>query len=379
MRCVIDVIRATLVAAFCAGCSNAQPADPQASDPQTSDVRASHAGRIVERIDTALAENDIPGAIVLLDIAGERVSIARGLADRETGLAMETTFLLRAASIGKLHTAAVVHQLILNGDLSLDMSLVDLVAPHFLEGVANADQATIRQLLNHTSGIPDYYDDSWFAQVNAVEGNTADRALAHIRGAPADFPPGTQHAYSNTNYQYLALAAEAVTGQTLDSLYHQFVFTPLGLVATGYNIQFDPRDRIHGYGSVLDPEQDVYELLENNGPDGGIFTTADELADFLAAVFAEDGRLQAIGASMMSDLYDRGEGRYRALGPTYVEHPLGFTAVTHGGSIAGYGTIAIRLLSQDATIIVHVNRDRPDIAGQLARQILLEALTGSAD
>lgn len=369
MPCLKHVIRAAMLAVFCVGCANAEP--PQ-GEPTAAD-------RITDRVDAALAENDIPGAIVLLDMDGERVTIARGLADRETGLEMETTYLLRAASVGKLHTAAVIHQLILNGELSLDMALADLVPPAFLEGVANADQATIHQLLNHTSGIPDYYDDRWFAHVNTREGNTADRTLAHIRGAPAEFPPGTRHAYSNTNYQYLALAAEAVSGQPLDTLYQQLVIEPLGLTATGYNIQFDPRDRIHGYGSEQDPEQDVYELLENNGPDGGIFTTADELADFLDAVFAEEGRLQAIGASMMSELHDRGEGRYRALGPTYVEHPLGFTAITHGGSIAGYGTIAIRLLSHDATVIVHVNRDRPDIAGQLAREILLEALTGAAD
>lgn len=369
MRCVVDVIRAAILAAFCAGYANAEPAPQAVPGPEL----------IIERIDTALAETGIPGAIVLLEIAGDRTTIARGLADRETGLGMETSYLMRAASIGKLHTAAVIHQLILNGDLALDMALADLIEPHWLDRVANADQATIRQLLNHTSGIPDYYDDRWFAEVNAVEGNTAERTLAHIRGVPADFPPGTGHVYSNTNYQYLALAAEAATGQSLDNLYQQFVVAPLDLSATGYNIQFDPRDRIHGYGSELDPEQDVYDLLENNGPDGGIFTTADDLADFLNAVFAEDGRLNAIGASMMSDLHDRGDGRYRALGPTYVEHPLGFTAITQGGSIAGYATIAIRLLSQDATVIVHLNRDRPDIAGQLAQEILLEALTRGAD
>ncbi|WP_323761568.1 serine hydrolase domain-containing protein [Maricaulis sp.] len=369
MPSVIHVIRAAMLAAFLVGCAN----------PEPSDAATTGSDLIIARIDAALAENDIPGAIVLLDIEGSRMTIARGVANRETGLAMQTTHLMRAASVGKLHTAAVIHQLILNGELSLDMKLADVVEAHWLEDIANADQATIRQLLNHTSGIPDYYDDGWFAHVNTVDGNTPERTLAHIRGAAADFPPGTDHAYSNTNYQYLALAAEAVTGQSIDALYRELVFEPLGLSATGYNIQFDPADRIHGYGSELDPEQDAFELLENNGPDGGIFTTADELADFLAALFDDDGRLHPIGASMMSDLHDRGDGRYRALGPTYVEHPLGFTAVTHGGSIAGYGTIAIRLLSQDATVIVHLNRDRSDIAGQLAQQILLEALTGTAN
>ena len=329
---------------------------------------------ITARIDAILAETGIPGALVLIEAGEDRIIVARGLANRETGLPIASDQFIRMASVGKLYTAAIIHRLILDGRIALDDRLADLIDPHWIDGIANADQATVRQLLNHTSGIPDYYDDTWFSLVDTVHLNTPERTLAHIQGVPADFEPGADHAYSNTNYQYLALIAEQVTGQSLEQLYRSTVFEPLGLDATGYNIQFDPRDVIHGYGSELDPEADAYWLQENNGPDGGIFATIGETADFVDAVFRPDGALSELGASMLSDRFDRGEGRYRALGPTYIEDERGFTAVTHGGSIAGYGTIVIRSISHDVTAIAHVNRDRPDIAGLLARDLFLETL-----
>ena len=361
MSRILGAVRLLLLSLFIAGPAHAQ-IDPAFIDTATG------------RVDTLLADNDIPGAVVLVDDGQQRIVIARGLANRETGLAMSPDQLLRVASVGKLYTAAVIHRLVLDGRLGLDDRLADLVDAGWIEDIANADRATVRQLLNHTSGIPDYYDDTWFAEVDTVHLNTPERTLAHIRGVAAEFEPGTDHAYSNTNYQYLALIAQAVTGQSMAGLCQAYLFEPLGLTDTGYDIQFDPRDVIHGYGSERDPEADTYALQENNGPDGGIFATAGDLADFLNAVYGENGRLHDIGVSMLSDLYDRGEGHYRALGPSYTEHPLGFSAITHGGSIAGYGTIVIRAISHDVTVIVHVNRDRPDLAGALARDLLFDVL-----
>ena len=361
MSRIIGAVRLLLLAVLAAAPAHAQ------IDPAFIDAASG-------RVDALLADNDIPGAVVLVDDGQERIIIARGLANRDTGLAMAPDQMLRVASVGKLYTAAVIHRLILDHRIDLDDRLADLVDASWIEGIANADRATVRQLLNHTSGIPDYYDDTWFAGVDTVHLNTPERTLAHIRGVPADFEPGTDHTYSNTNYQYLALIAEAVTGRSIAQLFQDDLFDPLELTGTGYDVQFDPRDVIHGYGSELDPEADTYALQENNGPDGGIFATADDLADFLDAVYGENGRLHEIGESMLSDLYDRGEGHYRALGPSYTEHPLGFSAITHGGSIAGYGTIVIRAISHDITVIVHVNRDRPDLAGAVARDLLFDVL-----
>lgn len=325
---------------------------------------------IEAEVDALLEENGISGAVVLVREQGEQRIITRGVTDRTTLAPIPQSVQLRIASIGKIHTAAIIHSLIRDGQLSLDDRLTDLVAPHWVEGVANADQATVRQLLTHTSGIPDYYDDVWFQTVNTIQGNTPQRTLGYIHGRAADFPPGEGYGYSNSNYQYLALIAEAVSGQRFKSLVETRLIEPLGLEATSYNQPLEELDLIHGYGTPDDPNRDAYELIENHGPDGGIFTSAADLADTLTALFSPDGDLAELGQLMLSEEVDRGDGRSRTLGPMRIRDPRGLDVVMHGGSIAGYASLAMYERNTGMIIIVHLSADRPDLAGQLVRQLL---------
>ena len=321
-------------------------------------------------VDALLEEHGISGAVVLVREQGEQRIITRGVTDRTTLAPIPQSVQLRIASIGKIHTAAIIHSLIRDGQLSLDDRLADLVAPHWLEGVANANEATVRQLLTHTSGIPDYYDDVWFQTVNTVQGNTPQRTLGYIHGRVADFPPGEGYGYSNSNYQYLALIAEAVSGQRFKSLVETRLIEPLGLEATSYNEPLEGRDLIHGYGAPENPDRDTHVLIENHGPDGGVFTSASDLADTLTALFSADGALTDLGQLMLSEEVDRGDGRSRALGPMRIRDPRGLDVVMHGGSIAGYASMAMYELNTGMIIIVHLSADRPDLAGQLVRQLL---------
>ncbi|WP_306016842.1 serine hydrolase [Oceanicaulis sp. MMSF_3324] len=325
---------------------------------------------IEAEVDALLVENGISGAVVLIREQGEKRIITRGVTDRTTLAPIPQSVQLRIASIGKIHTAAIIHSLIRDGQLSLDDRLADLVAPHWVEGIANADQASVRQLLTHTSGIPDYYDDVWFQTVNTVQGNTPQRTLGFIHGRPADFPPGEGYGYSNSNYQYLALIAEAVSGQSFGTLLQRRLIEPLNLEATSYNEPLEGRDLIHGYGAPNDPDRDAYALIGNHGPDGGVFTSASDLADTLTALFSADGALADLGQLMLSEEVDRGEGRSRALGPMRIRDPRGLDMIMHGGSIAGYASLAIYELNTGMIIIVHLSADRPDLAGQLVRQLL---------
>ncbi|WP_339742882.1 serine hydrolase domain-containing protein [uncultured Maricaulis sp.] len=355
----------TLIAAISALACLASACSAQPASPSETSLDS----RIEARIDETLAEG-VAGAIVLVEVGGERHVFSRGLANRATGEPMADDDRLRMASVGKLYTAAVIHRLVLDGQVDLDRTAADYVEPARIEGVANANLATIRQLLNHTSGVPDYYDDAWDAQVSTVARNTPDTTLGHIQGRAADFAPGADYAYSNSNYQLLGLVAEAVTGQTLGALMDSIIFTPLHLQATGYNVSGDPHDRIHGYGRGDDANFDTFALQDNNGADGGVLASADDTATFLDAVFASDGALADIGRSMLSDKLDRGDGRYRALGPMYVQHESGLKLVTHSGYIDGYVTTVVRVLAPDITVIVHLNCSEPQLAGTLARDIL---------
>ena len=321
-------------------------------------------------IDAILEEGEITGAVVLVEDSEGRRIITRGAANRQTGAPIPEDAQLRIASIGKVHTAAVIHSLIAEGLISLDDRLADLVAPHWVDGIANAQAATVRQLLTHTSGIPDYYDDVWFQTVNTVQGNTPQRTLGYIHGRPADFAPGEGYGYSNSNYQYLALIAEAVTGESFDTLIETRLIAPLGLRATSYNQPLNGGDLIHGYGTAADPDRDVYDLIENHGPDGGVFTSAADLADTLTALFSSDGRLSELGELMLSEDIDRGDGRSRTLGPIRIRDPRGLDVIMHGGSIAGYASLAIYELNTGTIVIVHLSADRPDLAGRLVQTLL---------
>lgn len=346
--------------AFLAFPATAQPAEQTALQARMTEI-------VTQVVDKSGA-----GAIVLVDFNGEQTIVTTGIANRETGLAMAASQMMRPASIGKLYTAAVIHHLILDGRIDLDALAAIYLEPATIAGIANADIATVRQLISHISGIPDYYDDAWFDTVNTVEGNTLDRTLAHIRGRPAEFEPGTQHSYSNTNFQLLGRIAENVTGHSLGRLMQDIIFTPLDLQATVYNQPFGPADLIHGYGLDGDPDFDAYLLLENDGPDGGVFTTAEDMSVFFTALFTSDGQLAALGQSILSEKYDRGNGQYRALGPFFVEHRLGVEIVGHGGSIVGYASLAVRVLEPGITVIVHLNQDRSDLASNITRQLLME-------
>ena len=328
------------------------------------------ASPIEARIDETLADG-VAGAIVLIETGEDRQILARGLADRASGTPMPTDALLRLASVGKLYTAAIIHRLALDGQIDLDRTAADYVAPEHLTGIANAGTASLRQLLNHTAGVPDYYDEAWEAGVGTSPRNTAQATLDHIRGRPADFAPGEGYAYSNSHYQLLGLVAEAVTGEPLGRLMERLIVAPLGLTATGYDIEDDPRNTIHGYGRLGDDTVDTFTLRDNNGADGGVMASAAEAAVFLDALFAEDGVLRDIGDSMLSDRLDLGGGRYRALGPLYIEHESGLVLVTHNGFIDGYVTTVVRVLSPDITLVVHLNASQPQLAGTLARDLLL--------
>ncbi|MBL4544525.1 MAG: serine hydrolase [Oceanicaulis sp.] len=79
-------------------------------------------------------------------------------------------------------------------------------------------------------------------------------------------PAGEGYGYSNSNYQYLALIAEAVTGERFDALMQARIIGPLNLQATSYNQALEDGDVIHGYGAPDEPERDVFTLIENHGP-----------------------------------------------------------------------------------------------------------------
>lgn len=163
-----------------------------------------------------------------------------GYADLEARKPIQTSNLFGVGSITKVFVTTVIMQLAQEGRLNLDSTAADILGPEVTKGIANADRATLAQLLAHTGGVISWEDDPrWIRegrgsklQPSHLWGKT--EPLDYIRGPkhPALNAPGEKHNYSNTNYTLLGLVIEKVTGQTAEVEIRRRVLEPLNLRST---------------------------------------------------------------------------------------------------------------------------------------------------
>lgn len=209
------------------------------------------------------------------------------------------------ASVTKLVTATVVLRLWEQGRLQLD----DPIAAHLpatlvrglhrLGGVDHSDRITVRHLLAHTSGLPDYFEGRpkggrSVSQRLETEGDlswTVEDVANIVRGLRPHFPPQPVDAprqrarYSDTNYQLLAAVIEAVTGRPFHQACDTLVFEPLGLQHTylfgrAQRAESEERPATIWFGNQ---PLDAPRTFTSLGPDGGIVSTLDDLMTFMRA------------------------------------------------------------------------------------------------
>ncbi|WAP51819.1 serine hydrolase [Arthrobacter sp. ATA002] len=163
---------------------------------------------------------------------------AAGVADAETRRPMAPNSYLRIASVTKLFTATAVLQLVIAGRLGLETPAAQFLPAEF---TAALDGVSIRQLLNHTSGLsepelllfPSIRRGSLESVIHHAGRTLEPLALARLGlENPPLFPPGNQYWYSNTNYHLLGLVLESVTGRTAYDVIASEVLAPAGLAST---------------------------------------------------------------------------------------------------------------------------------------------------
>ena len=279
---------------------------------------------------------------------------AAGLADVARGEPLTPEHRFRVASVMKPFVAAVVLQLVDEGALALDGDAAPLAAGF-----------TVRQLLNHTSGLPNFNDNI----VEVFEPYRRDPAyrwplaprelLSATLERPRLFPPGEGWAYTGTNYLALGLLVEEVTEVSLREELRRRIFEPLGLEAT--DLPDDPSETSGLARGYLPPDNplipgtdwvDVTELdLPYNWRGGGVVSTGRDLARFLQALlgcelFSPDLRAEMLRTVPSSweetDAYGLGIGQVSSL-MGKVPSPCG-TAWGHLG-LGPY--MAIALASED--------------------------------
>ncbi|WP_449349839.1 serine hydrolase domain-containing protein [Streptomyces shaanxiensis] len=225
-----------------------------------------------------------PGAIAVLRTEeGTRV-VRAGVADIRTGRPPRPDDHMRIASTAKAFSGAVALTLVHHRVLRLDDTLRKRL-PQLPDAWG---EVTLRQLLNHTSGLPDYSRSAGFLdELRADPRHRFDsrRLLDYVADQPLLFAPGSEYRYSNSDNIAVALMAEAATRTPYEELLRRLVYRPLGLHSTslpqGYRM---PKPYLHGYDvEPPAPPEDVSEVIGMSGvwASGGIVSTPADMTRFI--------------------------------------------------------------------------------------------------
>ncbi|MFJ2813408.1 serine hydrolase domain-containing protein [Streptomyces sp. NPDC087294] len=277
-----------------------------------------------------------PGLIAVLRDEDRTRVVRAGVADLATGRPPETDDHMRIASTAKAFSAAVALTLVDRHALGLDDTL-----GRRLPQLPDAwHKVTLRQLLQHTSGLPDYTSSPAFVrEVTADPHHHFDsrRLLDYVAGDPLAFRPGSRYHYSNSDNIAVALMAESATGTPYEELLRTLVDRPLGLRSTslpqGYRL---PEPYLHGYDVAPPaPPQDVSEELGASGvwASGGIVSTPADLTRFVRGYAG--GALY--GAGVVGEQRRWIDGASQPAGPGRNAAGLGiFRYTTRCGAVLGH-------------------------------------------
>lgn len=325
-------------------CSNSEEAnkDKETTDEETT-VPSSE--EVQSALEQAVAAG-IPGiAVEIRSPEGNSEFLTAGTASVEDERPLTPEDRFRIASVTKAFTAAVVMELVEEGTLSLDDS-VERWAPGLL---AEGDSITVRQLLGHTSGLPDYTkDEAFFEAFVAGEDLPPQKLVSFVSSEPLAFKPGTKYEYSDTDNIVLGIIVEAATGRSYEQELRSRVLEPLGLQGTV--LPDDPAmPEPHAQGYQYPPEsegagepENVTTALDPSAAwaSGALVSTPDDLSRFfgglLGGELVGEDSLDQMEETLAGEGSPSGPGTKRAgLGIFSYELPCG-KVWGHTGQFPGY-------------------------------------------
>ncbi len=267
-------------------------------------------------------EYGFDGMIVYVDEAGKAPAFyAAGMKNREHQIPADPKALFKIASISKLYVAVAITKLVHDKRLSLDETLADYF-PELVGKIENAKKITLKMMVQHRSGIPNYVDHP-----NFWENPSQNRkeALAFALDMPASFEPDEDYGYSNTNYLLLRRLIKKVVGYSHHQYIKEKILIPLGLKNTfGSLSEVNIDDVMSGYYVGYEDDFKTDNV--------GMLATAEDVGIFLRAL--NDG-----------SVFDKGEQEIYA--SIYVYE--------HTGLVVGYQSIAKYHEDIDTVVIQFMN------------------------
>lgn len=280
----------------CASYKTDLPTVPCATEYRSDNY--SRAADLKKTIDEMIA-NEVPGAAIAVHSEEGWWHYAAGLAKIEDQTRMQSCHLHYLQSIAKLYTAVITMKLQEEGKLEVENPITKYM-PDLEAYIERADEITIKMLLNHTSGIPEYITNpNYLTQLwqKPQKDWNPRQYLPFLKGKPLLFEPGSRYLYINTNYEILAMILDEVTGDHAEYM-DQVIFEPLGITSTFYR----SHDNYLKYEQLYNGYWDRYSnaVIENTSTmqrqnvsdmigDDGIVSTPHDAVVFLKGLF--DGKI----------------------------------------------------------------------------------------
>ncbi|GAL72422.1 D-alanyl-D-alanine carboxypeptidase [Jejuia pallidilutea] len=274
---------------------------------------------VQEQVNEAIGHG-FDGMIVYIDEAGKPPAFyTGGWKDREHKIPADPKSLFKIASISKLYVAVAITKLVKEKRLSLDETLADYF-PELIGRIENAEKITLKMMVQHRSGIPNFTDNPAFWENEQENGK---KALEFALDLPASFKPDEGYEYSNTNYLLLRKVIDNVLGYSHQHYMKEKILIPLKLNNTFFSLnEVDLDDVMSGYYVGYDKDFKANEY--------GMLATAEDVGTFLRAL--NDGSIFNEGEQ---DIYP------------YV--------YDHGGLVIGYQSLAEYHKDIDTVIVQFIN------------------------
>jgi len=274
---------------------------------------------VQEQVDEAIG-NGFDGMIVYVDQVGKPPEhYTGGWKDRENKIPADPKSLFKIASISKLYSAVAATKLVKEKRLSFDKTLADYL-PELKGRIENAEEITLRMMIQHRSGIPNFTDnpDYW-----ENEQENGQNALDFALDLPASFIPNEGYEYSNTNYLLLRRIMDDVLGYSHHQYMKEKILIPLELKNTFFSItEVNLDDVMSGYYVGYEEDFKAREY--------GMLATAEDVGIFLRAL--NDG-----------SVFEEGEKEI---------YPYEYN---HGGLVVGYQSLAEYHKDIDAVVVQFIN------------------------
>ena len=302
---------------------------------------------------------------------GTVATLQSGLADIEAGTLMEPASRIRIGSMTKSFVSTIVLKLVKHDRLRL----TDKVSSYLPRLLAEERDITLRQLLNHTSGISEFEDDPR-VQAPYLKGKLGHvwtpRQLVRISMShPLAALPGTAYHYSNANYVLAGLIVRKVTGHSLAQQLRARLFRPAGLDATTFSrSRVVPSPAVHGYfSSGTGPLTDITSLYPYPWASGAAVATVSDVARFYRALLGGQllpPRLMDKMRTTVDASAEDGPGARYGLGLTRSTTPCGY-AWGHGGNFAGYIGYAYSSPDGRRQTVLFINADPLSMSSEVGQ------------